>query len=277
MLNQRVATALLLAPLFVAGVLLLSTPLFATLLALITLAAAWEWQRLAGVNDTGHSVLLLATFAGLLGGSWWGLPQTLILLPAAALCWLWLAWKLYVGRHQGMARWSFAFRLLIGIAALVPAWLALGWLHRLEPQLVLWLFLIIWGADTGAFFCGRRWGRGKLAPAISPNKTVAGLLGGLVAVAILATGIGLAAIAVPLPAWVLLCLLAGLASVVGDLTESQLKRIADVKDSSALLPGHGGILDRIDSVTAAAPVFACGWYVLASASWSPPPLGSLLQ
>jgi phosphatidate cytidylyltransferase len=154
-------------------------------------------------------------------------------------------------------------RMLEGGVVLVPAWLALVMLHRIPdggPVLLLFLLILIWSADVGAYFAGHRWGRNKLAPQVSPGKTREGVYGamasallcGLFLVWWLGSALGQA------PLVLLLCLVTMLSSVVGDLFESLLKRRRGMKDSGTLLPGHGGMLDRIDSLTAAAPVFVFG-------------------
>jgi phosphatidate cytidylyltransferase len=135
--------------------------------------------------------------------------------------------------------------------------LALARLHAHGPQLLLFLFLLVVAADVGAYFAGRRFGRNKLAPRVSPGKTWEGVLGGFVAAALLAA-FGVWWFAVDAPRFLGLCMIVVVASIIGDLTESLFKRHAGLKDSGTLLPGHGGLLDRVDSVTAAAPVFLVG-------------------
>ncbi|MBT8079324.1 MAG: phosphatidate cytidylyltransferase, partial [Gammaproteobacteria bacterium] len=148
-------------------------------------------------------------------------------------------------------------RWLCGFLVIVPAWLALDWLYRLNSLYLLLVLTVVWAADIGAYFSGKRFGRLKLAPQISPGKTWEGVLGGLIAVTALTaahslwSGIGLITL-IPL------CLAVGIISIVGDLTVSIFKRSAGVKDSGSLFPGHGGVLDRADSITAAAPLFALG-------------------
>ena len=138
---------------------------------------------------------------------------------------------------------------------LVPAWAALDQLYMQMPNLLLFALLIVWVADIGAYFVGRGFGRVKLAPEVSPGKTWEGVLGGLAAVTVLAA-LGSRLLDIEIAVLVPLALAMAMLSIVGDLTVSMFKRAAGVKDSGTLFPGHGGVLDRIDSVTAAAPLFA---------------------
>jgi phosphatidate cytidylyltransferase len=152
-----------------------------------------------------------------------------------------------------------------GLPVLVPAFIALARLQVATggfasgPQIVLWLVLLVIAADVGAYFAGRRFGRRKLAPRVSPGKTLEGALGGIALVSLIAWA-GAAHFGLPQPAVVAFGCVVGIFSIVGDLTESMFKRAAGLKDSGILLPGHGGLLDRIDSVTAAAPLYALGLF-----------------
>jgi phosphatidate cytidylyltransferase len=268
-LRQRLLTALILIPLVVAGVLGLATGPLAGVFAAIILLAGWEWAALAGLSATPLRVAYLALLGLLL------LAVAPLAIPASAALWLlgpvlggWLlaaAWVLTYQRTAGTrpsAPGPWALRL-IGVAVLVPPWLALVALHGSGahgPWLVLFLLVLIWTADSGAYFAGRRWGRRKLATQVSPGKSLEGvagalLLGGLFA---LAAGAGLGYAGPALAGFVLLGLVTVAVSVLGDLFESLVKRYGAVKDSGGLLPGHGGVLDRIDSLTAAAPLFAVG-------------------
>jgi phosphatidate cytidylyltransferase len=146
---------------------------------------------------------------------------------------------------------------LAGVLVLLPAWLALVRLHQMNPQLLLFVLLLVVAADVGAYFAGRSFGKHKLAPRVSPGKTWEGVLGGFAGAMLLAS-IGCVWLHLaPLP-FVALCAVVFVASILGDLTESMFKRHAGLKDSGTLLPGHGGVMDRIDSVTAAAPIFLLG-------------------
>ena len=287
MTRTRVIAALVMAPTAIAAILLLPTPWLAALAALIMLAGLWEWLKLAEIDDSlprtvlvGLNLLLmvllvwasrsdegfspvlfqLATLAGAIG---WG----------AALLWLWRP-----GFTAGDRPWTRAFKLAAGTVAVVPAWCALCLVHsggftELAPataaidaidasgqRLLLAALALVWAADSGAYFAGRRFGRRKLAPTISPNKTIEGAIGGLVAglAVALAFGAFAGATVAQLPLLALVAAATVLASIVGDLVESLLKRQAGAKDSGTLIPGHGGVLDRIDGVLAALPVFAIG-------------------
>jgi phosphatidate cytidylyltransferase len=272
----RTLTALILAPLAIAAVLLLPTPWMMALGAVLFLAALWEWLRLADVEDgLARGVLLLANLALMVALVWasrtsngfsWVLLELMVVV---GMLW-WLLALLWLGRydfasdHDTHAR---AFKLAAGTLAVVPAWCALGVIHGGGPAGHRWLLLaiaMVWAADTGAYFVGRRFGRHKLAPRISPNKTIEGLGGGLLAgLAVALAGAPLAGASLAqLPAVALVALLAVATSVVGDLFESLLKRHIGVKDSGHLVPGHGGILDRLDGVLAALPAFALGKAVL---------------
>ena len=147
-----------------------------------------------------------------------------------------------------------------GALVIVPAWLALDLLYLKRPELLLFALLIVWIADIGAYFAGKGFGKVKLAPQISPGKTWEGVLGGLSAVMILAA-MGSKAFEIDIAVLLPFCLAVAMVSIVGDLTVSMFKRSAGVKDSGRLFPGHGGVLDRVDSVAAAAPLFvvALSW------------------
>ena len=263
MLKTRIATALVLA-IIVLSVLFVMPPVAGVaLVALMMLAGAWEWSRFAGLAGalarSGYVLLaaLIGALAWVSSGDWAAWQW---LMAAAALWWLVaFVWLALAPGHVNRAVAAFA-----GVCTLVPAWVGLARL-LLRPGLgaayMFFLLLVVWAADIGAYFAGRSFGRLKLAPAVSPNKTWEGLIGGLAGgliVAILgARYFGFA----PLP-FVTLGGALVLASVVGDLTESMFKRAAGLKDSGSLLPGHGGVLDRIDSITAAVPFFVLGlgWF-----------------
>ncbi len=259
MLRSRILTALAMAIVLLAVLLLLPPPATFVLLTLAVLVGAWEWSAFIGDIGRGLRVGYVALVAALLALAWeYGSDRGALrgLLLLTALWWLAaLAWIAFA--PQRVAPWSAA---LAGLFALVPAWLALGQLRIAAGdggQWTLYALLLIVAADTGAFFAGKRFGRFKLAPRVSPGKTWEGVLGGM----LLAFLVGLAGAsyfdAPALPFVAIACASAGF-SVVGDLTESLLKRAAGLKDSGHLLPGHGGMLDRLDSIAAGAPLFVLG-------------------
>ena len=275
-LRARVATALVLAPLAIAAVLALPTRGLAAFLAPIVVLGALEWARLGGLAAGWARGGLVAYQVVLLGAGYWlAARYPHWLLPALGIVtgwWLGVGAVLALRRQPVVADPRRRPLLLAGAPFLTAAaWLALVLLHGTGPQgpaRVLLLMFLIWGADTAAYFSGRAFGRHKLAPVVSPGKTVEGLAGALVAATacgLVLAGTGIAG-KVDAGAAVALCLVVALASVAGDLFESYAKRAAGLKDSGQMLPGHGGVLDRIDSLIAAAPVFLFGWAYAAGAA-----------
>lgn len=273
MLNRRILTALALIPPLVTAAFYLPTAWLAALFGLFVLVGAWEWSALTGLSDTAGRALYTSALLGfgtLVVFALWRFPPSAVpLLFAATLWWLWVAVELW--RHPQPDRGWLATRAgrgVSGFCALVPAWVAPLYLHAADPRspaLLLYLFALMWTADSAAYFFGRAFGRRRLAPAISPGKTVEGALGALGTVALLAYAcgtIGWRLEGAGLAAWLALAVVVAALSLAGDLLESKLKRVAGVKDSGRLLPGHGGVLDRIDALTAAAPVFTAGWVLL---------------
>lgn len=275
MLKQRVITAIILAPLIVALIFLTRTPLFAGLLALIFLLGMWEWTRMSGVHGYPLRLAALLGYAILFAALWFVCKSPWWWAPVlAGLLW-WLLALLWLSRTDFAVSATPAHTLLklaAGAFVVVPAWCAVVVMHGdlAEPHTgrghlwVLFFACIVIAADIGAFTAGRRWGRTKLAPAISPGKTREGVYGALVCSGIvgLVGGILLHVQGPRLPAIVALALLTVLFSIVGDLLESLMKRHAGVKDSGALFPGHGGVFDRMDSLVAALPVFVLGKFLL---------------
>lgn len=268
MLLSRLLTALILVPLVFLAVLKLSEGWFVLLLDLVVLAACWELTRLAGLRSPAArlvAVLLMGLLLWqfhLFGRGEWAVP----FLQALATWWLLNLVVLLSGRVRvtTFEGWR-PLRLLVGMLFLAGAWLALARLHALPevgPELMMFLLVLVWIADSAAYFSGRALGRHKLAPAISPGKTVEGALGAL-ASAVIPAGFLIWSGWVEAPAWmlVLLCILTVAVSIGGDLWESVLKRERGVKDSGNILPGHGGVLDRIDSQIAASPFFVAGLMV----------------
>ena len=261
-LRKRIITAVVLAVLFLA--VLLWLPPIATVIVVtaLVLAGAWEWSAFLRPTLSIARVAYVALLALLLLGVRYlaADPEVRHLILIAALVWWLVALGWIIFAPRSVASWSAG---LAGVLALVPAWVALVWLRYLPngQYWVLFTLLLVWGADIGAYFAGHRFGRTRLAPDVSPGKTWEGVVGGFALSAIVAVA-GSAWFALPLYAFVPLCLAAVGFSIVGDLTESLLKRFAGVKDSGTLFPGHGGVMDRIDSVTGAAPVLFFGLTML---------------
>jgi phosphatidate cytidylyltransferase len=227
--------------------------------AAVALRAAWEWAGLCSGLSGARRWLLLATLGASLAGAYALSASWTAVVLAAALAWWALGLRLVL-RYPTLPRWldrplAQAAIILLGLA---PAWLALARLADGQRSLLLLCLALVWAADSAAYLVGRRFGRRKLCPQVSPGKTVEGLLGGLVGAALvgLVAGLAIGLDGLRLAALVGLATACAAVSVVGDLAESLFKRRAGVKDSSDLLPGHGGVLDRIDALIAAAPLFA---------------------
>ena len=272
MTRTRLLAALVMAPLAIAAVLLLSTPWMAALSAAAFLIGLWEWLRLAEIDDPiARGVLLLVNLLLMVALVWASRSATggslilfQIMVMLGVIWWLlaviWLRHYDFASDHDTHAR---VFKLAAATLSIIPAWCALALIHASQPHGNRWLLvalMIVWAADSGAYFAGRKFGKTKLSPRISPNKTVEGLFGGVIAgmiVALAAAPLAGASMK-QLPYVAIVAIWTILFSVVGDLYESLLKRHVGAKDSSHLIPGHGGVLDRIDSVLAALPVFALG-------------------
>ena len=264
MLRTRILTGMILGALLLLGLFRLP-PLWAVAAfgAVFTLAA-WEWAGFGALGDLKAKAAYTAAIAAVmyLGWVWTDRASHLIMLLAAACAWWIIAFLwLYLApeRHQPV------LALLCGVPVLAPAFVALARLvastggFAKGPQTVLWLVLMVCAADIGAYFAGRSFGRHKLAPRVSPGKTWEGAAGGLIMVMLVAWA-GAVHFSLTVPFMLAFGCGVGVFSIVGDLTESMFKRAASLKDSSALLPGHGGLLDRLDSITAAAPLYALGLF-----------------
>lgn len=268
MLKQRLLTVAVVLPLFLLMLFAAPLPAWGVFVALVALVGAAEWARLSALGTLGRAAFP-ALVALAIGATWWAeatLPQGLyasaqgkIALGVVAL--FWFAWApLWLNRHwRVLNRWAL---MLAGLIALVPLWHVLYVLHA-EPWTLIGLMSVVWVADTAAYAFGRLFGRNKLAPRISPGKTWEGVAGAALMVFIYVFGLAtlfpasLPGRAPALAIGVMMLLL----SIEGDLLESWLKRVAGVKDSGRLLPGHGGVLDRIDALTSALPLgaFALWW------------------
>jgi phosphatidate cytidylyltransferase len=263
MLLQRILTALVLVPAVLIGVLKVDTSWLAFILGIIVCLGAWEWTNFTKIK----SVFLRYAYVGLImlilivcyyfgreagfkwlvyfGAIWWLIATVLIIAVESG--------------HFTMTN-STTVLLLLGLFVLIPAWQSITIIHGQNadegPVQLIFLLLLIWTADIAAYFTGRRWGTKKLSPKISPGKTWQGTYGAIVACFILALLCGINTIKPNhIIMFLMICSLTVMVSIIGDLLESLMKRGANIKDSGKLLPGHGGVLDRIDSLTAAAPFF----------------------
>ncbi|UCG97285.1 MAG: phosphatidate cytidylyltransferase [Burkholderiales bacterium] len=269
MLRQRVITAVVLVAALLAAAAAGRIALD-SVLAVILGAAAFEWLRLAQQAGAVCVVVAAGLAAALLAAQAFGaaMPDEAMLALMAVACGVWLLVALLVlrGAHRG-ARVPHATSAVLAVILLAAAWLALMRLIDAGLVYLLSVFVLVWLADIAAFFVGRRWGRRRVAPAISPGKTWAGVGGAIAAVLAVAFVTARLApqvpafstllqqrLALPLALGVLVALVA--LSIVGDLFESVLKRQVNAKDSGRLLPGHGGVLDRIDAMIAVLPAAA---------------------
>lgn len=275
MFKERLLTALVLAPIMIGGIFFLPLKEFAYFIGIIATIGAWEWANIAGYQKNWSRLLYAAFVFCFLYASAMFLDRNeqykVIYLAFGALWWI-LAFALVRRYPGGTDVWAARpIRAFLGLCVLVPMWV--GFMHlKQQPHsslLIIYVMLVVWGADTGAYFAGKRWGRSKLAPLVSPGKSWAGFWGGLVTTLFVAGGFALYIHLVLQPVdWtfgsrlLLITVLTMVISVLGDLVESMMKRHRGIKDSSSLLPGHGGVLDRIDSMAAAVPVFAFMMLVL---------------
>jgi phosphatidate cytidylyltransferase len=264
MLRVRILTAGILGAGLLAALFVLPATWTVIVFAAVFCMAAWEWSGFGELRGRPVRLAYTAAVAALLALSWrWtGSTPHLLLLLGVTCAW-WVIALVWLTVAPGWHRPALA--LCCGMPVLVPAFIALARVllavrgFARGPEMVLWLLLLVFAADVGAFFAGRKFGRRKLAPRVSPGKTWEGALGGLAAVALVALA-GVLEFGLPVAAGVAFGCAIGVFSVIGDLTESMFKRAAGLKDSGSLLPGHGGVLDRIDSVTAAAPLYAMGLF-----------------
>lgn len=255
-LVQRIVTAVVLVVVLLLVFFTLPPAAALGVLGVFVVIAAWEWSGFLTLDSTGARAAYTGLLAVLMVAVLWLIPTRVPLMPLlwVSLCW-WVCALVWLTRYPTGIRRDVG--ALCGVLVIVPAWAGIVALLGAAdggPEYVLFVLAIVWAADIGAYFVGRRFGRTKLAPSVSPGKTWEGLVGGLVA----------AVIAAALGAWwfglsplllIPIGLSVGAISVVGDLTVSMFKRNAGLKDSGNLFPGHGGVLDRVDSVTAAVPLF----------------------
>jgi phosphatidate cytidylyltransferase len=255
MLKQRIITAVVAALVLLAVLFAIPTYLARGIIATLLIIGAWEWSGFLRAATSGR-YLFVALVAAMIGSVLLGLGQV---SSTGSVFQLALAWWVLA------FVWIFFFPTpiakpiawLCGVLVIVPAFVALDWLYRISPWTLVFMLLIVWVADIGAYFAGKAFGRVKLAVRISPGKTWEGAIGGLAAVTLL-VALESVWLDFPMSSVLPLALAVAVISVVGDLTVSMFKRTAGVKDSGALFPGHGGLLDRADGIMAAAPVFSLG-------------------
>lgn len=280
MLKQRIITALILAPAAILAIFYLSLINFAAVMLIVMAIGAWEWGPLMGCANKRYRLAFVSVTSILIAALWYFLPLGAlwdepkhVVEQANIVLWLAVAWWLLsAGLTLLYPRfskfWSShrSVRGLFGWLTLVPTWLAFMILRSSDyevdtyhgAQLLMFLFLMVWSADVGAYFVGKSFGKHKLLPNVSPGKTLEGFLGGVIFACVMVVIAGyfidwtMAQYRIVIPVTILITTI----SVLGDLNESMFKRQAGVKDSGTILPGHGGILDRIDSLTATAPIYA---------------------
>ena len=276
MLKSRIITALILVPIVIAALFLLPPVGFAIVTLVICMLAAWEWGQLAGFTSNSQRIWGAVICGLVLAAMLLSLPEfnRSVHLPLiAGSLWASVVWwivalflVLFYPKSAGWWKHSRVLKIVFGAATIIPFFWGMIALrqhgydanHYQGAWWLLYVMFLVWGADSGAYMFGKLFGKNKLAPKVSPGKTWEGFIGGLITSALISWGFGLYAPLAVVPATLLVCsIVAALVSVLGDLTESMFKREAGIKDSGHLIPGHGGILDRIDSLTAAVPVFAC--------------------
>lgn len=263
MLKQRVITACVMMLSFLVLLFLCPWPLFFLCTTMLFIVGAWEWSRLAGLDSRMARAAYLALVVILGGAAFWASSfgsKGSVLAPILVIACFWWAcaffWVRLFPLGESFMR-SRAVRMIAGCVVLIPAWLSVSYLIQLNrgALIVLLGLLIVAAVDVGAYFTGRKFGKRKLAPVVSPGKSWEGVWGGL-AFAML---VGIVFVSVfgelDLVNLLVIILPAALISVVGDLMESMVKRVRGIKDSGSILPGHGGVLDRIDGLASAIPVF----------------------
>ncbi|MDH5445865.1 MAG: phosphatidate cytidylyltransferase [Gammaproteobacteria bacterium] len=272
MLKQRIITALILAPLVVWALFGLPDEQLLWLFMAVLLAGSWEWAALAGLHSPYKKILFVISNGVMFVAAKYYLSDSvnvmIVLLSSTVLLWfLIIFWLALYDKEIIVVKFSRLSRILIGILLLTCTFISVGFLtlkFEHDRILILLMFLLIWGADVAAYFSGRKFGKNKLAPNISPGKTWEGVVGALV------SSITISVIYANVMGYqfliiiklLVLSLVVVAVSIAGDLFESVMKRQAGLKDSGNILPGHGGVLDRIDSLIAASPVFVLGMYLL---------------
>jgi len=274
-LNARIITAIILIPLVIAALFFLPPNLFGYVIIVICSLAAWEWSQFIGWTVQIKRIISAVLFGICLLGlhlSFQDLRQLtteplIFYILSAGLVW-WLVAIIFVVTFPTSARFwsqSVILKILFGVFTILPFYCGMLVLKSVDYHIdnfigawwVLYVMLLVWSADSGAYFFGHLFGKHKLAAKVSPGKTLEGMLGGILTAGIIAWLFSLFVPVLLISKNLLFCsVIVVIISVFGDLTESMFKRQAGIKDSSHLIPGHGGVLDRIDSLTAAIPVFA---------------------
>ncbi len=268
MLKQRIITALILAPLVLAGIIYLPVLPFAILIALVMLIGAWEWADLSSLSPSSRNIFIAIVGAAFIACYLLAAGLQIGILSIAVVMWCLIIWWVITFPESQTYWGASGRRALLGAVIIVSAWLSLLLLKQASSgsEKIILLLFIVWGADIGAYFSGRAWGNSKLAPNVSPGKTWAGAYGGIAASVVIALlcsylfGLNDGSSITDWLRFAFLGLLVAIVSVFGDLAESMIKRFRGVKDSGQLLPGHGGMMDRIDSLVATLPAYTMFFY-----------------
>ncbi|HVY53115.1 MAG TPA: phosphatidate cytidylyltransferase [Gammaproteobacteria bacterium] len=274
MLKQRLITAVILIAGFLGTLFFTSPPVFCVFTEIFALGAAWEWTNLMGMKKPRHKLFYLGLFLIIMQGIFFvPVPISLCVDFFYLTFFFWLATIPLILFYPRGLFWkqSMVCQGIMGMFVLIPSWFAINFIRDVDANgqfLLLFLFILVWSADIAAYFAGRRWGKKPLVPYVSPGKTRVGVYAGIIA-SLVVTLIPLYMFGVPYHFWpytLTLSFVTAIFSVIGDLFESLLKRSEGLKDSGNLLPGHGGLLDRMDSLTAAAPIFTLGAIILSRMS-----------
>jgi len=271
MLKQRIITGVILGSSFITAIFYFPSSVMAFTLALMMLVAAWEWTRLIEIKLPVMRLVYCSVIAVFMWLAWGMLAagnDVFELLLMSAVWWgLALLWIMLYPLGSKVQMTTQMVKSFAGILVLLPCWVGMVKLHQVGSAWLLYIMVMVWVADSGAYFAGRQWGKRKLAAKVSPGKSWEGVMGAMVACG-LYSAFGVYWLEIKsdqILSFILVCLALVPISVVGDLFESMIKRHSGHKDSGKILPGHGGILDRIDSWTAAVPLFVLtglwfGWF-----------------
>ena len=265
---ERIMTALVLVAVVLTCMFatVLPYPMF-TLMIVAAGVAGYEWYKLMPKHTekvSKPSALIYGAIIALAAAFTLYFEDIAILLWAASI-FTWIVSLYWVKNYPDYDAWYNPSLKLIGVILITAAVTAIFALWNISPWWLMYLFLLVWGADSGAYFVGRKFGKKKLAPSVSPNKSVEGLYGGIITAFVIVAVVEIFMLELTIAQhllFLIFSIITVFSSVLGDLFESMIKRRAGIKDSGRILPGHGGVLDRIDSLLAAAPIFATSMYVL---------------